>query len=285
MWSEGEFACLFSTTEILIMSLFSKRNNYSPVRVEIQLESLDAKTRTHLWNLIHEDFVNLFIRKNHNDDYLWEAKNIWTDFFVLPINQMPYNNYELQDKVQDLFARGDWHTIFDFIEFILKSNNYLDEIAEKCNSILERELSAYRLINNQFIKITDEIEIEAIESAINTSKDGIKLHLTRSLELLSNRQNPDYRNSIKEAISAVEAFCIEITGDQKATLGEALKHPILKDVFHGSLLKGFSNIYGFTSNAEGIRHALMDEPKLKQEDALFMLVSCSAFVNYLRAKI
>jgi hypothetical protein len=43
-------------------------------------------------------------------------------------------------------------------------------------------------------------------------------------------------------------------------------------------------MYGYTSDAEGIRHALMDEPTLESEDAKFMLVSCSAFVNYLRSK-
>jgi hypothetical protein len=43
-------------------------------------------------------------------------------------------------------------------------------------------------------------------------------------------------------------------------------------------------MYGYTSDAQGIRHALMDEPNLSFEDAKFMLVSCSAFVNYLIAK-
>jgi len=50
------------------------------------------------------------------------------------------------------------------------------------------------------------------------------------------------------------------------------------------LKKGFSNLYGYTSSAEGIRHALLEEAKLNFEDAKFMLVSCSAFVNYLIAK-
>jgi hypothetical protein len=44
-------------------------------------------------------------------------------------------------------------------------------------------------------------------------------------------------------------------------------------------------MYGYTSDAEGIRHALLEEPTLEQADAIFMLVTCSAFVNYLRAKL
>lgn len=46
----------------------------------------------------------------------------------------------------------------------------------------------------------------------------------------------------------------------------------------------FSKMYAYTGDAEGIRHALMEETNLGFEDAKFMLVSCSAFVNYLKAK-
>jgi hypothetical protein len=176
----------------------------------------------------------------------------------------------------------------DFIEFIIPLVNDFDTQIRLCQTLnyyLEKDLSAYRIVDKKVVQITSQTEIATIETAINSEESSVSIHLKRALELLSDRQTPDYRNSIKESISAVEALCIEITNDKKATLGEALKHPKIKDNLHGSLTKGFSNLYGFTSNAEGIRHAIMDEPTLKQEDALFMLVTCSAFVNYLRGKI
>jgi hypothetical protein len=45
-----------------------------------------------------------------------------------------------------------------------------------------------------------------------------------------------------------------------------------------------SALYGYTSDSSGIRHALQDEPNLDFVDAKFMLVACSAFVNYLTDK-
>ena len=45
-----------------------------------------------------------------------------------------------------------------------------------------------------------------------------------------------------------------------------------------------AQLYGYTSDADGIRHALLDESDLDFEDAKFMLVSCSAFTNYLKGK-
>jgi hypothetical protein len=105
-------------------------------------------------------------------------------------------------------------------------------------------------------------------------------HLDTALARLADRSAPDYRNSIKESISAVEAVCQILTGDPKATLGQALK----KLSIHSALEKGFSAIYGYTSDADGIRHALYEESILDADDAKFFLVSCSAFVNYLIAK-
>ncbi|MCD6238197.1 MAG: hypothetical protein J7K51_02530, partial [Thermotogae bacterium] len=112
----------------------------------------------------------------------------------------------------------------------------------------------------------------------------VNTHLKRALDLLANRKSPDYRNSIKEAISAVEAICNLITKEKKATLGQALKRIEDKVSLHPALKNAFSNLYGYTSDAEGIRHALLNEPNLSFEDAKFMLVSCSAFVNYLISK-
>ena len=50
------------------------------------------------------------------------------------------------------------------------------------------------------------------------------------------------------------------------------------------LQQGFQKIYSWSSDKEGIRHALMNDPNLSFDDAKFMLVSCSAFVNYLVSK-
>lgn len=267
------------------MTLFSQRNNLKPIRVEIQLNDLDYKTRTALWNTIYESFIEItLVRDKYNEGQM--ARYIWANYFNNPINQMYDYSTQLIRDIQESFQSGNWYTIFDFIELIIALDlDFVDDIIEKINDVLIRELSGYRIVNYQFTKITDENEIKTIENAINNSLDGTRLHLNRALELLSDRKNPDYRNSIKESISAVEALCVEITGDPKATLGQALKNSKLKEEFHGGILNGFSNLYGFTSNAEGIRHALMDEPTLKQEDALYMLVSCSAFVNYLRSKM
>jgi hypothetical protein len=129
------------------------------------------------------------------------------------------------------------------------------------------------------------VEISSIEQALadTDSLRPVNEHLVTALNYLSDRTAPDYRNSIKESISAVESLCNLITGG-KHTLAEALKKIETKVAIHSALKKGFSCIYGYTSDAGGIRHALLDEPNLDFEDAKFMLVSCSTFINYLLSK-
>jgi hypothetical protein len=46
---------------------------------------------------------------------------------------------------------------------------------------------------------------------------------------------------------------------------------------------GFGSLYGYTSDSQGIRHALLDKdaPDVDEADALFMIGACAAFVSYL----
>ncbi|SCL74587.1 hypothetical protein L21_0467 [Methanoculleus chikugoensis] len=81
-------------------------------------------------------------------------------------------------------------------------------------------------------------------------------------------------------------MCRVISKDKNATLGDALKL-IEKQgkIEMGTPLKAaFLKLYGWSSSSEGIRHALQDQPNLTLEEARFMLITCSAFINYLKGK-
>ena len=59
-----------------------------------------------------------------------------------------------------------------------------------------------------------------------------------------------------------------------------------KTNIHSALKNGFTKTYGFTSDEQGIRHALLEKesPAVDEADALFMIGACSAFVSYLVSK-
>ncbi|WP_201546914.1 AbiJ-NTD4 domain-containing protein [Psychrobacter lutiphocae] len=191
--------------------------------------------------------------------------------------------------IKDWFFNSNWYEKYDFMEYIsfLDYTDVNTNFTESCNSTLERESAGYRIVEHKIIQITSEEEILAIEDAINSSisMKSVETHLRTALEYLSSRENPDYRNSIKESISAVESFCKILTGDSTATLGKALNKIEKSHKIHGALRSAFTALYGYTSDSGGIRHSLLeDNIEVSMEDAKFMLVSCSAFINYLKAK-
>ncbi len=78
---------------------------------------------------------------------------------------------------------------------------------------------------------------------------------------------------------SIEALCKLIAGDSAADLAKALKAITRKVVIHPALAASLEKLYVYTSDGHGIRHALKDENSVDCEDAQFMLVTCSAFIN------
>lgn len=183
----------------------------------------------------------------------------------------------------------EWYLIYDFIERYLMhtDNTTAEKMSSLFNRILEEEVSGYRILDNQVIPITNQAELSTIQEAYSRKYDSVNIHISKALNLYANRTSPDYENSIKESISAVEAMCCIITGmtGGQATLGNSIKKLKANGVhIHSAIEKAFLSLYGYTSDENGIRHGGIDFTNAPAEDAKYMLVSCSAFVNYLIEK-
>ena len=175
-----------------------------------------------------------------------------------------------------------WYEVFNFLEEISQDTSSLlvGDAHDWFNSELEKHNSAYRFIDGYIAEITNKEEISAIEDGLSIKYQQVKHHLETALKMLSDKESPDYRNSIKESISAVEAVSRQITNNKSATLGDALKK--ISNA-HPALIQAFQKLYGYTSDESGIRHSLIDESRITYADAKFMLVACAAFVSYLQA--
>lgn len=68
-------------------------------------------------------------------------------------------------------------------------------------------------------------------------------------------------------------------------MGDALKVIEKRGSLHQALKDGFIKLYGYTSDEGGIRHAMLNEPNLASSDALYFLLSCTSFVNYLKGQL
>lgn len=280
---------------------FSQKIGKTSVRDSIQIESIDEKLENRLWNNIQINFFDeIGVELNYNvtkdSDIGQVFQTIWQEFYgnradeISKDFQSNISTLKFIEFIKKWFFKSQWFEKYDFLEFLSKFKfDYYDfEFIEKCNNSLKKEMSAYRLIDSCIVQITSEEEIVEIEDALFNSSvwEPVNIHLKTAIEYFSNRENPDYRNSVKEAISSIESLCAIITGDAKATLGPALGVIEKQYKIHGALKSAFTSLYGFTSDAGGIRHKLLkDDIMVTMEDAKFMLVSCSAFINYLKVKI
>jgi hypothetical protein len=272
------------------MPLFSERMGYKPVKESLKIECMDEELRISLWNLI---FSYIDINDVHSefsyctDEMLTFIRLIYMDYWKRPLEDFYESSFFPFSELKRYFFNCSWFEVYDFIEIFFKEYPSLnvDAFIHDCNGILKHERAGYRFVGGKIVELTSETEIFEIEEALANSTKHVEIHLQKSLKLLSDKESPDYSNSIKESISAVESFCKVITGES-LSLGQSLNKIESKRIIqlHPALKKGYTSIYGYTSDSDGIRHGLSDEPNLDFEDAIFMLVACSAFINYLKVK-
>ncbi len=279
------------------MQRFSQRMGLSPIRDTVQRDSMDDALRNRLWNAFHMAFVDKsegsFMDKGHPADNFFYG--LWHDFLSWPIDTIPEYHKNGFGVIRDWYMAADWSGVMDFVEYLVKEPEdtfpgqceYLGSpslFIKLCNEVLEREMSAWRIAEKQIVEITDEGELAALEEAMTQSGPWsvVGEHIKKATGLLFNREKPDYPNAVKEAISAVESACRVIAGDKKATLGQALKVIEKKHPLDTALKKVFNILYGDASNKGGIRHGGIEIAHVSFEEAKFMLIACSASVNYLK---
>lgn len=267
------------------MAVFSQRNGYGSANIQLKASSQTMKNR--IWAAFYKKEFDFY------DTLEWSSYTTGIENMMIEMG-VPYdfpenricktkNAHALQKY---LIGAPEWYIIYDFVERYLsisKANTVL-EMTTAFNHILVDEVSGYRVVDKIVVPITNSAEIETIMSAAETQYQSVNTHITKALTLFADRKNPDYENAIKESISAVEAMCCIITGQSgpQATLGKTIKK--LKECgvhIHSAMESAFSSLYGYTSDEDGIRHGGIDFTNAPAEDAKYMLISCSAFVNYL----
>lgn len=285
------------------MKWFSERYGYtkpSDVMIREQITKEIQNAICSAFDILPELFSNAGATYGEND-YIEVERFLWTQ--VLNERECNFSSGRNYHVASTMFIENqdkEWYEKLDLIEkvidYLIKcSNNYnkhyywdvVRNFTARLNSDFERLHFAYRIVENKIVEISSKEEIDSIEKALVDSPANIREHLNKALQHYAKRPDGDYRNSIKESISAVEAWCREKTGAKD--LGGALSNLEKKGIIiHPMLKQTFEKLYAYTNQpTTGSRHALMDETGTytpKAEEAMFMLVSCCAFINYLNVK-
>jgi hypothetical protein len=276
------------------MPSFAERLGKRAVRSLMQRDDLDSETRIELWNvfvILRDIFERVdtetFGADSTESDVLMA---VWSWELKKPRDEIGSES-AVWGEIKSRVLTGEWFDVLDIAEEVVK---YLDKYktsatksfatvtAEAFNNRFERFLVAYRFVGFEVTPIDSAAEADAVTNAQLDAAAfaGVRHSLDRSISLLSDRQNPDYANSIKESISAVESIVRTIT--HESTLGVGLTRLEAAGLaIHPALKSAWSKMYGWTSDADGIRHAGLQGANVDQALAKYVLVVSSAFVSYL----
>ena len=271
------------------MTSFSERHGYKPNRSQLhQFEEMDDRLRNAIWNFLLGRFFSGF-----GDIYIEVmVKSIWTEVVGGRSDEVPGHD-DLHSLIspgtpsppvgfiRTWYLEASWNEVYDVLEHVLRKRGDEGDISD-ANEILSKEGSAYRFVGHEIAPISNEMELSVVESATQLSHPflGAAQHIAQAVTLLSDRKSPDFRNSIKESISAVESAVRVATGKPSIDIEKGLK----KLGLHNQLEQAWKNMYNWTSDEDGVRHGIKGAQRVGMAEARYMVVASSAFVNYLVAK-
>jgi AbiJ N-terminal domain 4 len=268
---------------------FSRRHGYTALPIQSSAGTLTSEAQTRLWNIFYTDFclANTVQGGGRTIGAASEfLRFMWVNYWPGRVDQYPGDRNVIDQIARNIGGRA-WYLFFDIFGEIFRHNRFKsvlrdpDETERKIREALQRENTAYTFVEGYFVERMTGVEVQAIETSLRSPIEGIREHFTTALKFLSDRDSPDYRNSIKESILAVEAACNHVAHQEKATVESALNTLHKRRPLHPAFIDALSKLYAWKNDEGGIRHALLETDKLEGEDAQFMLVTCSGFVNYL----
>lgn len=219
----------------------------------------------------------------------WE--NFGTDFWVKVLKR-PYGEFSshlstFKKTISEFVSNSKLPELLDGLEFIAShplTNQYL--VVQMSQVFVESRL-AYRMMEDgQIVAISSKEDANTFITALSATElknsNSARVHLISAGIAL---RKGDWPGCIRESIHAVESVAVKAS-EKDNTLGAALSTLEKRGDLHGALKTAFNALYGYTSDAEGVRHALVfkDKATVDEADAMFMLGACSAFVTYLLAR-
>lgn len=283
---------------------FSERIGVVKPRDTIQRESMDERLWSRLWTVMTRAFWAHFSYNigHYGDDFTnIVIGSIQDEFLGQPVDEVGGYSSKFVQRLKDSLGPTRWAEVYDLAQFLADFSKdsrsgepfstmrtHAEIFIEQSNEILAQEKSAYRFVAGELVEITSDEEIESLEEALSetTAFTASRLHLSTALRKFGDRAKPDYRNAVKESISAVESAFTTLNGEKSNSLKIAIDKAERSGlILPPGLKNGIKNIYGWTSDESGIRHALtQDGETVGQDEAKLMIVLCAAFVNYLTAR-
>ena len=273
---------------------FSQRGGYEKLPPSLQLEELPGTARRAIWNVLYGQMeasrhfvVNAFLVRDP-----WRAvlRDLHSYHDNEPLDEWSENFNELTAWMRHRLETDPFNRLFDVIEFLMRHEHCPREFTTGVAQVFRRFQLAYIIDSGPPPVILpaatseegDELSRNLVELR-TAGLDGCAAHLRTASRCINGG---DAAGSVRESIHAVESVARQIDPRASKGLGAALTSLEQESALHPAFKQAISQLYGYTSDEQGIRHALLDkvEANVTIDEALFMLGACASFASYLWRK-
>ena len=205
-----------------------------------------------------------------------------------PLDELSPHLEDWKAICKSILLRRPYGECFDLIETLLRHPQCDHGFVAEVSEIFRYQL-AYRIDTTSIptiVPAATEQEGDALIGAIQELSGGglggAATHLRQAGERIRDQ---DWAGGVRESIHAVESVAKRVAPGDAHTLGKALAALEQREDMHAALKRGFGALYGYTSDEQGVRHALLEnESKVTQDEAIYMIGACAAFCSYLWRK-
>ena len=280
---------------------YSQRYEYEPLPERMKLEELSDDFRRELWDAMWIMFrgmtkVNSYGTSHLPNELVRSFVRTLGNIRRTPRDRINTDYDEILRACRNVVLEYKFNWVLDLIEALLEGRPKRTNIhiVMFVNTIEEafREQTAYKLVQVdgefQFFPQSSEEQGkaagQAIQTLYDTGMEGAAAHLREAAKAINKGDKKSLAQAVADSIHAVESVARMIDPKASKDLGPALtsltdagviKHPALKNAF--------AKLYGYTSDEQGIRHALLDKgaPDVDIDEAVFMFGACASFAAYL----
>jgi hypothetical protein len=270
------------------MITFAQAEGLTPLPSQLALKTITKEMRAKLWNVLYTYLKSCESTTSYNvhDPMISIVQEWHVNHEFLPIDEINNDVRVITENLKSIIYHRDYSKVLTFLEVLIRHPKNRPAWTEQFKLALRSARAAYTIVDNTIVPVASDEEAVAIERTFRALAGGkfagARAHLRSASTALTQGAPAD---AIRESIHAVESVARVIAPGQ-GTLGAALTEVAKLHPIHPALKAGFSSLYGYTSDAQGVRHALVDAPvaEVDEADALYMFGACASFITYLIAK-
>ncbi len=266
---------------------FGQRMGTESLPSQLKLNEISQELSSLLWAITH-DSIKKYCEYGYGSSYVKEPwRTILRSYFVLrmhgDLDDFSEESEWMLEFSKNQVYRMSYIKTWNFIDFVISSNQCPKDYYNEITMALERTQAAYRVTEKQIVPVGSDENAKAILDAFKITDEhsakGPSKHLRLAARELTEGK---WASSVRESIHAIESAA-KILEPNANTLGPALSKLEERCIISSTQRKAFGALYGYSSDTEGVRHALTfnDVANVTERDAMFMFGACAAFASYL----